>query len=319
MFFTNLNIFSIILFLWILCLIVFMIYRTYFDYKKNKNKLIFLSNIFLILSIFMLSIWIFWPKKISNSAKNYLWTNIVFVLDVSKSMNAIDIKSKDLVYSRLEASKKFIEEFLLNYPWNKYSLVVFAWEAIRILPFTSDTNLFSTFLSWVDSKNLSKQGSNLVLAINEWLKNFTKENDAWVLVLLSDWDDEKNLNLEKLNDKIKFLSIWVWTTKWSYIPIWKNIFGDTVYKTYKWWKVITKLYEENLKKIANFYNWIYSNLNDFWDFSKLDSTLNQVSKQSFIDNSENSLDLKRYISMFSFVFFLLYIIFLFLNNVKAKS
>lgn len=50
--------------------------------------------------------------------------DIVFVLDVSKSMNTIDIQNNS--YSRLEYAKAQIRSYLSSHPENKYALVIFA-------------------------------------------------------------------------------------------------------------------------------------------------------------------------------------------------
>ncbi|MDR3150334.1 MAG: VWA domain-containing protein [Candidatus Peribacteria bacterium] len=51
---------------------------------------------------------------------------MVFVLDVSKSMNVADISSNDYSYTRLLFAKNAIAEFVANNSNNKYSLVIFA-------------------------------------------------------------------------------------------------------------------------------------------------------------------------------------------------
>ncbi|MDR2640906.1 MAG: hypothetical protein LBC61_06525 [Candidatus Peribacteria bacterium] len=52
--------------------------------------------------------------------------DIIFALDVSKSMNVIDIFSNNSSYSRLEFAKGAISDFVSNNLENRYSLVIFA-------------------------------------------------------------------------------------------------------------------------------------------------------------------------------------------------
>ena len=316
--FGNLNFTSFVGFfiIFLICIIVLIMqFKKYFSKSINSYK--FLANIFLIFSLIILSFWIFKPKIISNSEVNYYWTNIVFALDVSKSMNASDVNLNTFIFSRIEASKEFIKNFITKYPQNKYALVVFAWEAVRILPFTSDVSLFSTLLSWVDSNNVSLQWTDLISALKSAEENFTWENDSWLIVLISDWWEEE-LNLEKFSSKIQVLTVWVWTDSWAKIPVWKDYFWDLTYKTYNWETVVSKLESSNLKQIANFYNWEYVSLSELSDFSKVEKILQNSSKQVFVQNSEKSLDLSRYLAMVSFLFFILFLIFLILKNAKTK-
>ncbi len=240
------------------------------------------------------------------------WTNIVFVLDVSKSMNALDFSEWNSIFSRLIAAKNFIADFISKNQWNRYSLVVFAWDTQRVLPFTSDAELFVTMLSAIDENNVSKQGTNLVGALKDWFKNFTVDNDFWSLVLISDWSDEKSINLSELrdlkNDKIKLLVVWVWTTAWANIPIWQDPFWQIMYKTYGGQKVVTKLNESSLKEVANYFSWDYYNLDKLSKTENLESLLKDVSKKAIITNKENYVDLTRYFVILSFLFFLIYLI-----------
>ena len=239
------------------------------------------------------------------------WTNIVFVLDVSKSMNALDFSEWNSVFSRLIAAKNFIAGFISKNQWNRHSLVVFAWDTQRVLPFTTDAELFVTMLSAIDENNVSKQGTNLVEALKDGFKNFTEDNDFWSLVLISDWSDEKSVNLNELrdlkNDKIKLLVVWVWTTAWANIPIWQDPFGQIMYKTYGGQKVVTKLNESSLKEVANYFSWDYYNLDKLSKTENLESLLKDVSKKAIITNKENYVDLTRYFVIFSFLFFSIYL------------
>ena len=316
--FGNFNFTSCVEFLiiFLACISILIIqFRKFFS--KNISLYQFFANISLIFSLIILSFGIFQPKIIEKSETNISWSNIVFTLDVSKSMNASDIKIDDFIFSRLDASKEFIKNFISKYPQNKYALVVFAWESIRILPFTNDINLFSTLLTWVDSNNVSVQWTNLISALKSAKENFTDENDSWLIVLISDWWEEK-LELEKFSSQIQILTIWVWTDVWAKIPIWTDYFGNPTYKTYNWETIISKLSSENLKQIANFYNWQYANLSELSDFKKIEKILQNTSKQVFVQNSEKSLDLTRYLAIASFLFFILFLIFLILKNAKTK-
>jgi len=312
---TNLNTTTLTIFtlFFIVSLIVF--YLNFKEYKAQKNKFKFYQVWALLISFLILSLAIFWFKTVKNQDNSFFWTNIVFTLDVSKSMKALDFQESSNLYSRLQAAKWFIWDFISKFTWNKYALVVFAGDSMRVLPFSDDPNLFLTMLSWVDENNVTKQWTNIEDAINNWLKNFTKDNPEWVLVLISDWDDWNTIDLSKIanNDlwkKIKLLVIWVWSTKWAYIPVWQDVFGQINYKTYNWSKVVTKLDEKNLKAIADKYNWTYYSLDNLKNIDKLWNLLDWISKKEILTKSENSYDMTRNIVILSFVFFVLYLVLL---------
>jgi len=41
-----------------------------------------------------------------------------------------------------------------------------------VLPFTSDINLLATFLAGVDSRNITKQGTNIPAALSDGISSF---------------------------------------------------------------------------------------------------------------------------------------------------
>lgn len=315
MLFTNLNKFSITIFILLFVISLIVFYFELKEYKKTKNKQRFYGVVSLIISFLILLVPIFWIKSLNKENIKTEWTNIVFVLDVSKSMNALDFSEWREVFSRLIAAKSFIADFISQNQWNKYSLVVFAWDTQRVLPFTQDTDLFVTMLTSVDENNASKQWTNLKDALKDWFKNFTEDNNFWSIVLISDWSDEESISLDELknlkNEKIKLLVVWVWTTLWAHIPIWQDPFWQIVYKTYNGEKVLTKLNEKSLKDIANYFSWQYYNLDKLSKADDLVSLLKGVAKKTLTTNKENYMDLTRNFVIISFLFFIIYLISLF--------
>ncbi len=312
---SNLNKFTVIIFILLLVVSFVVFYFQFSEFKKTHNKQRFYSFIALLVWFIILLFPIFWIKSLKNWITEWLWTNIVFVLDVSKSMNALDFSENRSLYSRLTVSKEFIADFIWQNPWNKYSLVVFAWDTQRVLPFTTDKDLFITMLSSIDENNVSKQGTNLVDAIRDWYKNFTKDDNFGALVLISDWSDDNSINLDWLKDlknnkNIKLLVVWVWTNAGAPIPIWQDLFGQIMYKTYNWEKVITKVSETVLKEIANYFDWSYFHLDELSNLYSLSSILKDITKKTFKTDNENTIDLTRNFVIISFLFFMCYLILL---------
>ena len=81
--------------------------------------------------------------------------DIVFVLDVSKSMLTQDTPQANT--SRLDTAKYHIREYVLKYPDHRYSLVIFAGDALSISPLSSNIDHFLTGLSRVGHQQVLHQ------------------------------------------------------------------------------------------------------------------------------------------------------------------
>ena len=206
-----------------------------------KNILLLFSFGILIVAVYSSLFWV--SNQEFPEGEKYI--NIV--LDVSQSMNVRDIDN----YSRLYEAKKQIYELLSKYQWYEFSLNIFAGESQRVLPFTSDIELIATFLQWIDSTNITKQGTRIDLALVDALESFG-EDKTWVLIILTD-GDEQEINIgwdiiQNLRDKqIDVYVLAIGTSTWWYIPS-GNSFNP--YKVYNWKRVIAQLNEKWLQKMS---------------------------------------------------------------------
>ena len=80
-------------------------------------------------------------------------TNNLLLLDVSKSMNAIDLKP-----NRFEHAKRKIDQ-IINESGN-FGLVAFAKTSYNLIPFTSDKEYIKNYLRNLQLTNFSNEGSN---------------------------------------------------------------------------------------------------------------------------------------------------------------
>jgi len=309
MYFEKFNFLLILLFIFLFWIWLFYFYKNF----MKKNKLI--PTILLLISFFLVIINIFWIKTSINLWNNSIkWWKILFIMDVSKSMNTIDINKWNKLISRLNFSKNIIKDFIINNPQNKNSLAIFAWEMLEILPFTSDSSIFIKILNWLNSNNISKNWSELVWVFNSIL-DFFPEEENWTVVIFTDgWDDKiellkneiDNINLKKIN----IIIVWVWSLKWNYIPNWYDIWWNIIFKTYKWEKIISKLNNENLDKISDNFNFKYFVLNDIKKQKELENEiLSIIDKNNIINNENNNNYLTRFFILLSLIFFILFLIF----------
>jgi Ca-activated chloride channel family protein len=309
MIFWNLNFSTIIIF--ILLFIIWIVFL-FLIYRKSNNKwiiLLFLSFLFLIINIFEIKWWF------NENIEKIEWWNIVFILDVSKSMNSLDIKNNNKYFSRLNTSKDLIKNYISKNSNNNYWLIIFAWEALEVLPFTSYFDIFNTILFWINNSNISKSWTNLNSVFDSLENYFVWNNIWWLAVIFTDgWDEKISINDEQLlslkNKWVKIILVWVGSEKWAEIPIWKDLFWMDIYKLYNWEKVITKLNNNELNNISKNNNIDYIVLDNINDFDKINSYITKNINLIDIEKSINyRLDLTRIMILISFIFFILFLIF----------
>ena len=176
--------------------------------------------------------------------------DIVFALDVSKSMLA-----EDLAPNRLEKSKQIISRIIDKLGSDRVGIIIYAGNAYPLLPITTDHGAAKMFLQNAGPDLVSSQGT----AINEAL-NLSKtffDDDTQTnrfLFIISDGEDhEENsaaIAKEIVELGIRTYTIGVGTNKGGPIPIKRNEKFVGYKKDKEDEVVITKLNVETLKDIA---------------------------------------------------------------------
>ena len=176
--------------------------------------------------------------------------DIVFAIDVSKSMLA-----EDIAPNRIFKAKRLVSEIFNKLGSDRVGIIAYASTAIPVLPITNDFSSAKMFLESLNTDMLSSQGTSIVEAIELSKGYFDDENQTnRVLCILSDGEDheyDENQFISTLSDSgIIILSVGLGSTKGAPIPIKEN----NIVKSYKkddiGEVVITKLNDELLKKIA---------------------------------------------------------------------
>lgn len=107
---------------------------------------------------------------------------MVFILDLSRSMLAADITP-----SRLERAKLVIKSLIMKMDDARFGLVVFKGQASRVVPVTEDTYALFSYLDMASPDLLPSKGSNLQRAIEVALATFpTGSARRRIGLLLSD-------------------------------------------------------------------------------------------------------------------------------------
>ncbi|MFK7780637.1 MAG: VWA domain-containing protein [Candidatus Gracilibacteria bacterium] len=288
-------------------------------YLKQKNKY---SILFLLISLFFLLINIFEIKGgYKKGAEDIEGGKIVFVLDVSKSMKVQDIQNDKNIFSRIRTSKDIIKKYIINNINNDYGLIIFAGEALEVLPFTNDVDIFNTILFGINESNISKFGTNINSIFSSLKNYFISEKDGGLVVIFSDLGDEEiDINKEQLenlkNKGVKILLVGVATEKGGKIPVGKDFFGRDIYKIYNYEEVVSKLNIIELKRISKKYNIdsiVLDNMNDFEIINNyITKNINLIDLERSINNR---VDLTR---IFILISFLSFILFLYTENFVGK-
>ncbi len=176
--------------------------------------------------------------------------DIVFALDVSKSMLA-----EDIAPNRLEKSKQIISKIIDKLGSDRVGIIIYAGNAYPLLPITTDHGAAKMFLQNANPDMVSSQGT----AINEALKlaktffDDDTQTNRFLFIISDGEDHEKNSSnvaKEILGVGIKTYTIGVGSNKGAPIPIKRNGKFIGYKKDNKDEVVITKLTVETLKDIA---------------------------------------------------------------------
>lgn len=183
--------------------------------------------------------------------------DIVFALDVSKSMLA-----EDIAPNRLEKAKQIIAKIIDNLGSDRIGVIVYAGNSYPLLPITTDHAAANMFLQNANPDMVSSQGT----AINEALelaKSYYNNDDQTnrFLVIISDGEDHqeetKQMAQNLSNEGVKVFTVGVGTDKGGPIPIRLNGSMIGYKKDRKGETVITKRNQEVLQSIADIGNGRY--------------------------------------------------------------
>lgn len=209
--------------------------------------------------------------------------DIVFAIDVSKSMLA-----EDIAPNRLEKAKRLVSEIINQLASDRVGIIVYAGQAYPQLPITTDYGAAKMFLQGLNTNMLSSQGT----AINEAIELASTyydddEQTNRILFIISDGEDHSgSATLEAvdlaLEEGIKIFTLGVGTLKGGPIPMKSQGVVESFKKDSQGEVVITRMQDGLLKEIAEEGNGIYIDGSDTEEVVALvKETLNQMDKKEF--------------------------------------
>jgi len=176
--------------------------------------------------------------------------DVVFALDVSKSMLA-----EDIAPNRLEKSKQLVTQIINSLAGDRIGIIGYAGSAFPQVPITTDFASAKLFLAGMNTDMVSSQGTAITEAIALARTYYNDEEQTnRVLFIISDGEDhEGNLSEiaeEAASEGIKIYTIGVGTLAGGPIPIKRNGVLQYYKRDQNNEQVITRLGEEMLKEIA---------------------------------------------------------------------
>jgi Ca-activated chloride channel family protein len=245
---------------------------------KPRIKLLFLILFILFSTIALVN------PKIGTELKTVKreGVDIVFALDVSKSMLA-----EDIAPNRLEKAKRIVSEIINTLNNDRVGVIAYAATALPILPITDDYSTAKTFLQSLNTDMLSSQGTAIIQSINLAQKFYDDEDQTnRVLCILSDGEDHEveRQNLLELAERsgITIITIGLGSVKGAPIPIKENNIVKSYKKDENGDVVVTKLNTQLLNTIANSSSGIYiEGLNTELVVEEISKRLKEMDKKEF--------------------------------------
>lgn len=187
------------------------------------------------------------PKTLKRRGRD-----IVFIIDVSRSMMA-----EDLAPNRLERAKIAVKDFLNAYDNHRVALIAFAGSTVLKCPLTFDHNFMRLALEDLSPESITRGGSLIGDAIRKAIHEVFQEDEdsrARDIILISDGEDHESFPQEAAalagERGIRILSIGLGDDKRGQpIPVMDDS-GQRQYLSYQGQVVKTQLKPQTLRDVA---------------------------------------------------------------------
>ncbi len=255
--------------------------------RLSPNKSVFktgLKLVFTMIGITFLVLGLVNPKigtKLETVKREGV--DIVFAIDVSKSMLA-----EDIAPNRIEKGKRLVSEIINQLASDRIGIIAYAGQAYPQLPITTDFGAAKMFLQSMNTDMLSSQGTAINEAIELSATYFDNEQQTnRVLFIISDGEDHSEGSTMDavevaVEEGIRIFTIGVGKEKGSPIPIKRNGVVESLKKDAQGEVVITRLNEDVLEEIASEGNGEYINGSDTEEAVEfIKEQLDQIDKTEF--------------------------------------
>ena len=243
--------------------------------------------------------------------------DIVFALDISKSMLA-----EDIAPNRLEKTKQLVSQIINELGNDRVGIVGYAGSAYPVLPMTTDYGIAKMYLQSMNTDMVSSQGTAINDALKLSVDYFDIKETSKLIILVSDGEDHgvgADEAIAMAKDKnVRIFSIGMGTEKGAMIPIKDNRGNIISYKKdQNGDNVITKMYPETLKSISDKTKSKYINGSNTKEVVEaVKSQLDKIEKTEF--ESQQIADFESQYQWFLGLGFLLLLVDIFLLEKKTS-
>ncbi|SDC69536.1 VWA domain-containing protein [Niabella drilacis] len=231
--------------------------------------------------------------------------DVVFALDLSKSMLAQDVKP-----SRLLFAKQFISKMMDAMPNNRVGLVWFAGKAYIQMPISADHSSAQMYVNDASPDVVPVKGTVIGDALEESLRSFGEREAKYkAVILISDGEDhdEKALELSKDLQKRGLMvnTVGIGSPEGTFIP--DDSTGGNKLDPQTGRPIVSKLNQKELEQIAVNTNGVYVHLTDIdAAVKKITQQLAQIDKK--VTGDTNLMSFSYYFWIFAAAMVLLLVI-----------
>lgn len=219
------------------------------SFQQSRPKW-FLKVALLLLSITFLVLTMMRPQgNPTTTMVKKRGRDLVFVIDVSRSMLAEDLKP-----NRLERAKQLVGDVVDILEGDRIGLLIFSGATAIKSPLTLDYNYFKNILSQINPSDINRGGTHIGDAIRMVTERlfYDQDNKFRDIILITDGEDHESFPIEAAKEAasrgIRIHTVGLGDPDGANIPLRKS--GSYALLKYQSQTVKTKLDETTLKKVA---------------------------------------------------------------------
>jgi len=120
--------------------------------------------------------------------------DIVVTLDLSGSMRALDLSTRNNIVTRLDAAKKVVREFIGKRPYDRIGIVAFASEAYVVSPLTLNHDWLKKNLDRLELGDIDGNGTAIGTSLGASVNRLRDhESRSRIVILLTDGENNAGL------------------------------------------------------------------------------------------------------------------------------
>jgi len=215
--------------------------------------------------------------------------DLIFVIDVSRSMLAEDLKP-----NRLEKAKQLVSDVVDILEGDRVGLLIFAGNTAIKSPLTLDYNYFKNILSRISPNDISRGGTHIGDAIRTVSERlfYDQDNKYRDIILITDGEDHESFPIESSEEAakkgIRIHTVGLGNPDGANIPIRKS--GSYSLLKYKSETITTRLDETTLKKIAEITHGVFIPVRtDLVDLANLYQKYISINEKRDIESKQSKI------------------------------